>query len=132
MRSHHALAGVLAVAGVAHFVAPKPFEEIIPSAMREHDALLVQLSGVAELACAAGLLVPRTRRAAALATALLLVLVFPANVQMALDGGGDRVPAWVAWARLPLQVPLEWWAVRVYRKCFMRAANSSPGPEGTM
>ena len=115
MRSHHALAGVLALAGVAHFVAPKAFEEIIPSPIRDHDALLVQVSGVAELACAAGLLHPKTRRAAAPATALLFVLVFPANVQMALDGGGERVPAWAAWARLPLQVPLVLWAWSVRR-----------------
>ena len=124
MRSHHVLAGALAVAGVAHLVAPKPFEEIIPTSLREHDALLVQLSGVAELACAAGLLVPKTRRAAALATALLFVLVFPANVQMALDARGagavpgtlgDRVPAWAAWLRLPLQVPLVLWALRIFR-----------------
>ena len=124
MRSHHALAGVLAVAGAAHFFAPEPFEEIIPAPLGDLDALLVQASGVAELVCAAGLLHPKTRRAAATATALLVVLVFPANVQMALDargaGGGpavgsDRVPAWVAWARLPLQVPLVLWALAVRR-----------------
>ena len=115
MRSHHALAGVLAVAGLAHFIAPEPFEEIVPTPLADHGELLVQVSGVAELACAAGLLVPKTRRAAAAATALLFVLVFPANVQMALDGGGGRVPAWAAWARLPLQVPLLWWALRIRR-----------------
>jgi len=115
MRSHHALAGVLALAGVAHFVAPKPFEEIVPTPLADHGELLVQVSGVAELACAAGLLVPKTRRAAAAATALLFVAVFPANVQMALDGGGDRVPAWAAWLRLPLQVPLVVWALRLFR-----------------
>ncbi|HYD10921.1 MAG TPA: hypothetical protein VEA78_12540 [Acidimicrobiales bacterium] len=113
LRSHHALAGVLAAAGVAHFVVPEPFEEIIPAPLRDHDTLLTYASGVAELACAAGLLPAKTRRAAALATALLFVLVFPANVQMALDGGGDRVPAWAAWARLPLQVPLLVWAIRI-------------------
>lgn len=76
-------------------------------------ATWVRVSGVAELACASGLLHPKTRTAAAAATALLFVAVFPGNVQMALDGGGDRVPAWAAWARLPLQIPLVWWAARV-------------------
>jgi uncharacterized membrane protein len=42
--------------------------------------------------------------------------VFPANVQMALDGGvvGQNFPLGspvVAWLRLPLQVPLVWWAL---------------------
>ena len=115
LRSHHALAGVLAVAGAAHFASPEPFEEIIPAPLRDHGTTLTYVSGVAELACAAGLLHPKTRRAAAAATALLFVAVFPANVQMALDEGGDRVPAWAAWLRLPLQVPLVVWALRVFR-----------------
>jgi uncharacterized membrane protein len=50
--------------------------------------------------------------------------VFPANVQMALDAGTERqaVPDMpvrrfraVALARLPLQLPLIGWAVRVAR-----------------
>lgn len=116
MRSARALGALLVAAGVAHFVVPRPFEEIVPHGIGSPSAW-VRLSGVAELVCAAGLLVRsrKATRAAAGATALLLVLVFPANVQMALDGGGDRVPAWAAWARLPLQVPLVWWALRVRR-----------------
>jgi uncharacterized membrane protein len=113
LRSPHVLAGVLGVAGVAHLVAPRPFEAIIPAPLRDHDATLTYVSGLAELACAAGLVAPNTRRAAAAATALLFVLVFPANVQMALDARGAG--AWVAWARLPLQLPLIWWALRVFR-----------------
>jgi uncharacterized membrane protein len=72
---------------------------------------LIYLSGVAELACAVGL-VWRTRWASAASTALL-VAVFPANVQMALDAGSGRhqgpmdKPA-LAWGRLPLQLPMLW------------------------
>ena len=122
MRSHRLLAMVLALAGVGHFVASKPFEEIVPRVLGNERAW-VQLSGIAELLCAAGLLHPRTRREAATATAVLFVLVFPANVQMALDGGGGRVPAWAAWARLPLQVPLVLWALAVRRS--RRASGSA-------
>ena len=43
--------------------------------------------------------------------ALVFVMVFPANVQMAPD---YRERA-VAYGRLPLQVPLAWWALRVRR-----------------
>ena len=44
---------------------------------------VILASGVAELACAAGLLHPRTRRLAGWASAALLLAVFPGNVKMA-------------------------------------------------
>ena len=77
---------------------------------------LVYLSGAAELACAAGLVVPRMRRLAGWATAALFVAVFPGNVQMALDAA-DRSELYRAatYARLPVQVPLVAWAVQVAR-----------------
>ncbi len=101
--------------GMLHFVAPAPYRGIVPGPLRAQAALIVALSGVCELVCAILLAVPRTRRLGALATAALLVAVFPANVQMALDGGlaGKSFPLGspvVAWLRLPLQVPLVAWA----------------------
>jgi uncharacterized membrane protein len=62
------------------------------------------------------LLAPRTRRIGAYATAILFVAVFPANVQMAIDGGYAEAGfpannATLAWLRLPLQVPLVCWAL---------------------
>jgi uncharacterized membrane protein len=48
----------------------------------------------------------------------LFVALFPANVQMALDGGtggGLLGSPLVAWLRLPLQIPLIVWAVWVAR-----------------
>jgi uncharacterized membrane protein len=110
------LAGFLTAAGVTHFVAPAPYVRIVPRALPAPE-LLVALSGVAELACAALVAVPRTRRVGGWATAALFVAVFPANVQMALDSGDG--PAWyraVTWARVPLQVPLVLWAVAVARR----------------
>lgn len=53
---------------------------IVPPAFPA-PAFWVGLSGAAEAAAAVGLLVPRTRRAAATALALFLVAVFPANVR---------------------------------------------------
>ena len=69
---------------------------------------VILASGVAELLCAAGLLLPATRRAAGLASAALLVAVFPGNVKMAADAlHGDNRPLQAAsLARLPLQLPL--------------------------
>ena len=97
------------------FVATKAFADIVPPQLPSPVAL-VYASGAAELACAVGLAIPRTRRAAGWATAALFVAVFPGNVQMALDGG-DRSTAYqaVVYARLPLQVPLVVWAVSVAR-----------------
>lgn len=119
-RSRRTLAAVMLGAGVTHFVAPGNYEKIVPRwAGDAHQAVI--LSGVAELACGALLLNRRTSRLGGWLTALLLVAVFPANVQMLLDAGTehqatdmpvDRFRA-VAAARLPLQVPLVIWALRV-------------------
>jgi uncharacterized membrane protein len=66
----------------------------------------VFVSGVAELAGAVGLLVPRLRRLAALGLAAMLVVVFPANVNVAVNNLQiDLVPrsSLYQWARLLLQ-----------------------------
>lgn len=114
------LAALLATSGMTHLVRPEVFEGMVPHALG-HRRALVHASGVAELLCAAGLLVPRTRRVAGWASAGLLVAVFPANVQMTLDQGrrasrtGDpaaRATFVATIARLPLQVPLVRTALR--------------------
>ena len=111
------MAGLLAGSGTLHLVAPGFYRRVVPRVLGHADAV-VAVSGVCELACAALLLIPATRRLGALATAALLVAVFPANVQMALDGGLDGASfpannAAAAWLRLPLQVPLVLWALRL-------------------
>jgi uncharacterized membrane protein len=113
--SPYLLSGLLTVTGTLHFVVPRVFADIVPPQLPSPLGL-VYASGVAELVCAAGLAVPRTRRAAGWATAALFVAVFPGNIQMALDAG-DRSATYQAltYARLPLQVPLVVWAVSVAR-----------------
>lgn len=107
---------LLGGSGVLHFLRPAPFVAIVPKILpRKKELVLV--SGVVELAGAALMAVPRTRRLGGGLCAGLLVGVFPANVSMALQSG--RRPAWyqgVAWARLPLQLPLIWWAWRSGRE----------------
>jgi uncharacterized membrane protein len=119
-----AVAGPFAVSGVVHLVRPETFEPIVPGALKPHARSLVVVSGVAELACAAGLLHPRTRRAAGTASAALLLAVWPANAQMSLDLGRraarrrdarSRVAFAVSLLRLPLQVPLIRSALRAAR-----------------
>jgi uncharacterized membrane protein len=114
------LAAVLAAAGVTHLVAPEPYAAIVPRWLPAPYAW-VYGSGVAELACAALLAAPRTRRIGGWASTVLLVVVFPANVQAALDGGiagreGLLGSPLAAWLRLPLQIPLVIWAVAVARR----------------
>jgi len=111
-----ALAGLFTASGIVHLVRPQFFESIMPRSIpARHHRALVYLSGIAELACAAGL-ARRTRWASAASTAVL-VTVFPANVQMALDAGSGRHPGAmdtpaVAWGRLPLQLPMIWAATQ--------------------
>ena len=112
------LSGMYAVTGVLHFAVPRVYDDIIPVPLGRWDRELTYLSGVAELACAAGLAHPRTRRGAAWASAALLVAVFPANVQMSLDHGRrarrkNTGRAWGVFAGTVARLPLQWPLVRV-------------------
>ena len=102
-----AVAGAFVVSGVVHLVRPQTFYPLMPRWVPAHREVVVG-SGVAELACAAGLTFPRTRRAAGVASAVLLVGVYPGNVKMAVDSlGTDNTALKVgAFARLPLQLPM--------------------------
>lgn len=101
------LAGIFTVSGVTHLVRPQTFKPLMPRWVPAHREVILG-SGVAELACAAGLLHPATRPAAGLASAALLVGVFPGNVKMAVDASRTPHTAYKAatFARLPLQLPL--------------------------
>jgi uncharacterized membrane protein len=101
------------VAGANHFVNPKPYLSIMPSYLPAHAAL-VQISGVAEILGGIGVFPARTRRFAAWGLILLLVSVFPANLNSALHGIPGSLPGWVLWCRLPLQPVLIWWVYRLY------------------
>lgn len=96
------LAGVMMVAGVMHFVAPRTFEKMVPSYLPWSRAL-VAVSGVCEIALAVLLLVPQTRWYGAIGLMALLLAVFPANVHVALQQipmAKKPVPPWMLWARL--------------------------------
>lgn len=116
-RSPLLLAGLLAGVGIAHFATPRTFDAIVPRALPGSARTWTYASGVAELALAAGVALPRTRKAAARATAAFFVGVFPANVKMAVDWRHRPTPLKAAAiGRLPLQVPLVLWARDVARK----------------
>jgi uncharacterized membrane protein len=112
-----ALAGLLGVSGVGHFARPRFFDAIVPRSLPGEPRPWTYASGIAELGVATALAVPRTRRLGGYAAAALFVAVFPANVSMALrwSARSPRERA-IAYGRLPLQVPLVLWALRVGRR----------------
>jgi len=114
------LAAALAGAGALHFLIPRSYQRIVPRPLAPAAPELVTLAGVLELMAAGLLALPRTRRIGGWLAVALLVALWPANVQMALDGGiaDARFPAGspvVSWLRVPLQGPLIVWAYRQTR-----------------
>ena len=67
--------------GIMHFVDTGWFNPIVPPWLG-WPAFWVILSGIFEIGVGLGLLIPKTRRNAALASALLLIAVYPANMYM--------------------------------------------------
>jgi uncharacterized membrane protein len=111
-RSRLGLAAFMTVAGITHFAAPKFYQAIVP-AWAGDPKRVVAWSGVAELLCGALVAIPRTKRLGAWFTLVVLVAVYPANINMALQAGAPHDGAsWAAWLRLPLQVPMWRWAFR--------------------
>ncbi|MGO9511394.1 MAG: hypothetical protein ACLPXZ_30180 [Mycobacterium sp.] len=110
------LGAMLLGVGTVHFLAPKPFDDIIPAELPGSPRFYTYASGVAELAVGAGLLVPRTRRFAASSAALLFIAVFPGNLNMVRLWWDKPWPMRIAaLARLPLQIPMITAALRVGR-----------------
>lgn len=110
------LATVLLGVGVVHFLAPKPFDAIVPSELPGDARFYTYASGVAELGTGALLLAPKTRRLGGTLAALLFLAVFPANINMARQWWDKPWPLRLgALARLPFQIPLITEALKVRR-----------------
>jgi len=104
------LGSLLLVMATLHFAVPGAFERLVPGWLG-NARRWVYVSGVWEGISAILLLNRRTSRAGGYAAAATIVAVYPGNIKMALDAGAPTDPAAVlAWARLPLQVPLFAWA----------------------
>jgi uncharacterized membrane protein len=117
-RPQRLLAGFFTFAGTMHFVRRRDYEAIVPRPLPPRET--VAISGVAEILGGLGVIPAATRRFAGWWLIALLVAVFPANIYMTLrpeevaERGvrADRIPAWMLWARLPLQPLMMWWAWR--------------------
>ena len=110
------LAALLIGVGTTHFLAPKPFDTIVPAELPGSPRFYTYASGVAELATGTLLLPRRTRRFGARAAALLFVAVLPANINMVRLWWDKPWPMRIAaLARLPLQIPMITAALKVRR-----------------
>ncbi|EPG65649.1 DoxX family protein [Leptospira wolffii] len=103
------MATLYTIAGILHFVIPKFYLRIMPPWIPYHK-LMVQLSGIAEIALGIGLFFPPTRILSAWGVVLLLIAVFPANLYHFQSRTKKDPPTWALILRLPLQLVLIYWA----------------------
>lgn len=110
---HRYLIGVVFVlAGILHFLKPGFYLNIMPDYI-PRPKVMVYLSGVAEVAGGVGMLLPAVRFEATIGLILLLIAVFPANIDMALKTirkrGWFRLSSILLISRLLLQFVLMYW-----------------------
>ena len=98
------------LAGTNHFLNPKMYLKIVPAWVPAHGSI-VYITGILEIFFALLLIWPATRPTGAWLLIALLIVIFPANIQMAMNYRKHANPhLWIALLRLPLQIPLIWWA----------------------
>lgn len=109
---------MLLITGSTHFLAPAGFDAIIPPILPFEPRFWTYLSGAAELTIGALMFAPITksflgkpvRQLGVWCAFALFVLVFPANIYMAIDyADRDLMDRVISIARLPLQFGLFYW-----------------------
>jgi uncharacterized membrane protein len=114
-RMRIALAAMFVFTGATHFAATESMLQMLPDGLPMRLEA-VYLSGLAQFAGAVGLLIPGLRRAAGLGLAAMLIAVFPANINVALNNLQiELLPTdpFMQWARLlvqPVLIVLVIWA----------------------
>lgn len=109
------MATLYVAAGINHFWHTEMYTAIMPPWLPAPVAL-VYISGVLEVFFGLLLLARFTRRLAAVCIIMLLIAIFPANVQMMVNYARLHNPyLWATIVRLPLQALLVWWAWYYYR-----------------
>ncbi|HEX5597114.1 MAG TPA: hypothetical protein VFX61_14020 [Micromonosporaceae bacterium] len=134
----HALAVMLLMTASAHFVPATvtvmpnhaDLARIVPPIV-PFPSVMVYLTGVLELAGAAGLIVSRTRRAAGLCLVALFVALLPANIYAALAdvpfAGSSASPLWQRIPEQILYIAVAMWAALSASRSTLSPVRSLPG-----
>ncbi|CAB4771207.1 MAG: hypothetical protein F2713_07040 [Actinobacteria bacterium] len=118
----------LGLAGIMHFANPSFFNDIVPPWLPPSREFWTYISGIAELATAALLLRPTTRRAGGIAAFLLFIAVYPANLYMTWDWRNEAASQqFISWARLPFQFLFIWAAWSIIQS---HSADDRPAAPG--
>lgn len=97
-------------AGINHFRDPQFYLNIIPPYIPEH-ALMVQLSGVAEIVLGVMMFIPRYRKLAAWGIIAMLIVFMTVHIHMVMNPQlFPKVPEYILWLRIPIQFVLILWA----------------------
>jgi uncharacterized membrane protein len=116
-----AMAVMMVFTSIGHFIYTRGMAMMLPSFI-PFKKEIVYITGVLEIASAAGLLIPATRTITAWLLIIFFIVLTPANINAAIkhlnmekgtyDGSGPRY----LWFRMPLQVLFIVW---VYVSCLM-------------
>ncbi len=111
--------GFFLVAGAMHFVIPDFYQAMMPPFIPFQDFFIV-ITGIAEMAGAIGIQLPKYRRLAGLLMIVMLVAIFPANIYVAWSQPvlpNVAYSSGAMWWRLLLQpVFIAWiWSVSVMK-----------------
>lgn len=113
------MAIMLLLTGAGHFIVPGPVDQLVPPFLPGEPRLWTYLSGGAEIIVALLLLAPLGKKIIGKSVRLwgaysafaLFIAVFPANINMAIEWSSRDMPEpLLAYARLPLQFGLFYWA----------------------
>ena len=128
------MAIMLFITGTAHFVVPGRFNELVPSFLPGDPGLWTLLSGVAEIVIALMLVARLDKKIAGKSVRLwgayfafaLFVAVYPANINMAIEWSSRDMPEPLfAYARLPLQFGLFYWAWALAKDIKIKSGTNS-------
>lgn len=132
-RLRYGLAAIYLFIGVVHLVATDAMLPLMPDWVPE-PRLVIQITGLCEIAGAVGLLTGRLRRAAAIGLALYAVCVYPANLKHAFEHihvAGIPDSWWYHGPRLAFQPVFVWaalWAGGLIDWPFRRTGRSAGSP----
>jgi uncharacterized membrane protein len=119
LKGRIAFSSAFTLIGIIHIVKPEKLSYMIDGLLANPEGWVI-LTGFVEIVLAVLLLIPRFQRVAAWAIIGYLLLVFPANIHVAIHNlpppGGLPASAWYVWSRLFFQ-PLYmfwvyYWAIR--------------------